>query len=149
MHARSVVGCAIADKTGESHRQRLRPDPAQIAAWITSLPQPVRRWPPVISIPITVLPHEQLPTVFSIFGPALGASTILGPIVVGLIINVDIAGQAWRLMFLINIVFGTIGFVVAMRVPPHDEPIVDLRAVVVLKERRPRDPVGRTAPRLA
>ena len=40
VHARTVVGCAIDDETGEIHHRRLSPDPAEIAAWIQSLPQP-------------------------------------------------------------------------------------------------------------
>lgn len=40
VHARSVVGCAIDDETGEIHHRRLSPDPVEITAWIKSLPQP-------------------------------------------------------------------------------------------------------------
>jgi transposase len=42
VHARSVVGCAIDNDTGEIHRQRLSPDPAGILAWTRSLSAPVR-----------------------------------------------------------------------------------------------------------
>ncbi len=78
--------------------------------------------PQGISILITALSREQLPTVFSVFGPALGASAVLGPIVAGFIISADIAGLTWRPMFLINIVLGSIGFIAAIRVLPHDQP---------------------------
>lgn len=40
VHARSVVGCAIDDETGEIHRRRLSPDSREIEVWIRSLPQP-------------------------------------------------------------------------------------------------------------
>ena len=40
VHARSVVGCAIDDETGEVHRRRLTPDHREIEAWVRSLPQP-------------------------------------------------------------------------------------------------------------
>ena len=40
VHARTVVGCAIDDETGEIQHRRMGPDPAEIAAWIRSLPQP-------------------------------------------------------------------------------------------------------------
>ena len=40
VHARTVVGCAIDEQTGEIHRRRMGPDPAEIATWIRSLPQP-------------------------------------------------------------------------------------------------------------
>src|SRR3954468_19685702 len=78
--------------------------------------------PQGIGIVITSMSREQLPTVFSIFGPVLGASTVLGPIVAGFIINANFAGLTWRPMFLINILLGTFGFVMALRVLPHDEP---------------------------
>ena len=42
VHARSVVGCAIDNDTGEIHRRRLTPDPADILAWTSSLPGPVQ-----------------------------------------------------------------------------------------------------------
>lgn len=40
VHARSVVAAAIDGDTGEIHRRRLSPDPAEITSWIQSLPQP-------------------------------------------------------------------------------------------------------------
>lgn len=40
VHARSVVGCAIDGETGEIHRRILSPGPAEITAWIRSLPPP-------------------------------------------------------------------------------------------------------------
>ena len=41
VHARSVAGCGLDGQTGEVFERRLSADPAQIGAWITSLPQPV------------------------------------------------------------------------------------------------------------
>lgn len=40
VHARTVVGCAFDDQTGEVHRRRLSPDPVEITDWIKSLPPP-------------------------------------------------------------------------------------------------------------
>jgi len=42
VHARSVVGCAIDNDTGEIFRRRLTPAPRDICAWIDSLPGPAR-----------------------------------------------------------------------------------------------------------
>lgn len=78
--------------------------------------------PQGISILISALRREQLPTAFSIFGPVIGASAVLGPIVAGFLISLNIAGLTWRPMFLINIVLGIVGLVVAVRVLPRDEP---------------------------
>ena len=42
VHARTVVGCAIDNQTGEVHRRRMTPGPAEILTWTSSLPGPVR-----------------------------------------------------------------------------------------------------------
>jgi len=42
VHARTVVGCAIDNQTGEVHRRRMTPSPAEILTWTSSLPGPVR-----------------------------------------------------------------------------------------------------------
>jgi EmrB/QacA subfamily drug resistance transporter len=78
--------------------------------------------PQGISVLIGALRRDQLPTVFSLFGPVMGASAVLGPIAAGLIIGANIAGLTWRPMFLINIILGTIGFIVAYRVLPEEAP---------------------------
>lgn len=78
--------------------------------------------PQGISILITSLRREQFPTVFSVFGPVLGASAVLGPIVAGFIIHANIAGLTWRPMFLINLVLGSVGFIAAVFALPKDDP---------------------------
>ena len=57
---------------------------------------------------------------FSLFGPALGLAMVGGPILAGFMIDANIAGTGWRAMFLINLVLGTVGFIVALRVLPRD-----------------------------
>jgi EmrB/QacA subfamily drug resistance transporter len=78
--------------------------------------------PQGIGILIGTFSREQLPRVFSAFGPVMGASAVLGPIVAGFIISADIAGLTWRPIFLINIVLGAAGFIAALRLLPHDGP---------------------------
>ncbi len=78
--------------------------------------------PQGISVLIGALRREQLPFVFSLFGPVMGASAVLGPIAAGLIIGANFAGLTWRPMFLINIILGTIGFFIAYRVLPKETP---------------------------
>ena len=41
VHARSVFGYGLDGVTGEVFKRRLCPDPAEVAGWIGSLPQPV------------------------------------------------------------------------------------------------------------
>ena len=78
--------------------------------------------PQGIGILITAFSREQLPRAVSAFGPVMGASAVLGPVVAGFIISADIAGLTWRPIFLINIVLGTTGFVAALRLLPQDGP---------------------------
>jgi EmrB/QacA subfamily drug resistance transporter len=78
--------------------------------------------PQGISILMATFSREQLPRAVSVFGPAMGVSAVLGPIVAGFIISANIAGLSWRPVFLINIVLGLVGLIAAMRVLPHDRP---------------------------
>jgi EmrB/QacA subfamily drug resistance transporter len=78
--------------------------------------------PQGIGILIGTLSREQMTRAVSAFGPVLGASAVLGPIVAGFLISADVAGLTWRPIFLINIVLGTAGFAAALRLLPHDGP---------------------------
>lgn len=62
--------------------------------------------------------REQLRPAFSVFGPVMGLSAVLGPILGGFLIDADVFGTSWRMMFLINIVLGAAAFMMAMRVLP-------------------------------
>lgn len=76
--------------------------------------------PQGIGILIAVFPREQMGKAFSIFGPVMGGSAVLGPIAAGFIIDADFGGLSWRPMFLINIVLGTIGLIAARKMLPRD-----------------------------
>jgi EmrB/QacA subfamily drug resistance transporter len=79
--------------------------------------------PQGIGILIGAFSREQLRGAFSAFGPVMGASAVLGPIIAGFLISADIAGLGWRPIFLINIVLGSVGFAAALRLLPHDAPV--------------------------
>jgi EmrB/QacA subfamily drug resistance transporter len=78
--------------------------------------------PQGIGLLIGAFNRDQMRTAFSVFGPVMGASAIVGPILAGFIISANIGGLTWRPIFLINIVLGVVGFIVALRVLPRDEP---------------------------
>jgi EmrB/QacA subfamily drug resistance transporter len=78
--------------------------------------------PQGISILTATFSREQIPRAVSVFGPVMGISAVLGPIVAGFIIDADIAGLTWRPIFLINIVLGTVGFLAAVKYLPQDQP---------------------------
>lgn len=79
--------------------------------------------PQGMSILVATFSREQLPRAFSVFGPVMSISSVLGPIFAGFIIVANIGGLSWRPMFLINIVLGLAGIIAAIKLLPHDEPI--------------------------
>ncbi|GLY72580.1 MFS transporter [Actinoallomurus iriomotensis] len=58
---------------------------------------------------------------FGLFGPVLGLSSVGGPVLAGFLISADVFGLSWRPIFLINIVLGVIGLVMAVRILPRDD----------------------------
>ena len=59
---------------------------------------------------------------FAAFGPAIGLSTVLGPVMAGGLIALDPFGTDWRSLFLINVPVGLFAIVVGRRVLPDTEP---------------------------
>lgn len=59
---------------------------------------------------------------FAAFGPAIGLSTVLGPVLAGGLIELDPFGTDWRSLFLINVPVGVFAIVVGRRVLPSTEP---------------------------
>ncbi|MDW6064052.1 DHA2 family efflux MFS transporter permease subunit [Streptomyces sp. FXJ1.4098] len=68
----------------------------------------------------TVFPRNEIGKAFSVFAPALGASSVGGPILAGFLLDADILGLGWRTIFLINIVLGGCAVIAAARLLPHD-----------------------------
>jgi EmrB/QacA subfamily drug resistance transporter len=66
-----------------------------------------------------VMPEEEMPKVFGLFGPVMGLSAIAAPIVAGLLIDADLFGTGWRLVFLINVPIGIAALAAAIRVLPR------------------------------
>ncbi len=77
--------------------------------------------PQGLGILIGAFNRDQQRTAFTVFGPVMGASAVIGPIVAGFIISANLGGLTWRPIFLINIIAGTAGFIAALRVLPADE----------------------------
>lgn len=64
---------------------------------------------------------EMLAKAFGLFGPTLGVAGVGGPVLAGLIISADLFGLSWRPIFLINVILGGIGLVVAAKILPQDD----------------------------
>jgi EmrB/QacA subfamily drug resistance transporter len=63
-------------------------------------------------------PPEDLQKAFIPFGPIMGLSAVLGPIIAGFLINADLFGTGWRMIFLINVPVGLLGTYIAWRYLP-------------------------------
>jgi MFS family permease len=55
----------------------------------------------------------------SVFGPATGGPLIAAPILAGALIDANLWGIGWRLVFLINVPIGIVAFVLALRSLPR------------------------------
>lgn len=63
--------------------------------------------------------EEEMSKVFGAFGPMMGLSMLAAPILAGVLIEVNLWGIGWRLVFLINVPIGIATFAGAVRVLPR------------------------------
>ncbi|HEX3875091.1 MAG TPA: MFS transporter, partial [Solirubrobacteraceae bacterium] len=105
--AASVL-CGLAPSTGFLIGARL----VQGALGALMLPQG-------FSIIRDVFPPEEIPKVFGVFGPVMGGAALLGPIVGGGLIGLDVFGTSWRMVFLINLPLGIAAVIGGLRVMPE------------------------------
>jgi EmrB/QacA subfamily drug resistance transporter len=62
---------------------------------------------------------EELPKAFGLFGPVIGLSAVLGPIVGGALVDADLFGTGWRLIFLVNLPLGIAAVIGAIALLPE------------------------------
>ena len=63
-------------------------------------------------------PEDELQKAFIPFGPIMGLSAVLGPILGGFLIDANVWGSGWRAIFLINVPIGLVGTLIAwLRLP--------------------------------
>jgi EmrB/QacA subfamily drug resistance transporter len=65
-----------------------------------------------------IFPPQHIGKAFAAFGPVIGLSTVLGPVVAGLLMKADLFGSDWRGLFLINIPIGVFALVLGAKVLP-------------------------------
>ena len=73
---------------------------------------------------------------FAALGPVIGLATVLGPIAAGLLVEADVLGTGWRMIFLINLPLGAFALFVGIRVLPSSVPAargqrLDVRGTVL------------------
>src|SRR5262249_43607279 len=67
-------------------------------------------------------PREELGKAFGTFGPVIGGSAVLGPVVGGALVDADLFGTGWRLIFLVNVPLGMAALVGGARLLPESRP---------------------------
>jgi len=50
--------------------------------------------------------EADLPKAFALFGPVMGLSAVAGPVLAGWLVDADLLGTGWRMIFLINLPIG-------------------------------------------
>jgi EmrB/QacA subfamily drug resistance transporter len=66
-----------------------------------------------------VFAEEEMTKVFGAFGPMMGLSILAAPILAGTLVEANLWGIGWRLVFLINVPIGIAAFAGAVRVLPR------------------------------
>jgi EmrB/QacA subfamily drug resistance transporter len=75
--------------------------------------------PQGVAVLTSTFPRETLGKAFSAFGPTLAVASVTGPLLGAFIVTANFGGLSWRPMFLINVIIGSIGFVLAWKVMPR------------------------------
>lgn len=63
-------------------------------------------------------PAQEMPKVFGLFGPVMGLAAMLGPILGGTLVSLNLFGSSWRLVFLVNLPVGAASLALGARVLP-------------------------------
>jgi EmrB/QacA subfamily drug resistance transporter len=131
-----VVGGRLGDKFGQrrlfligmggftvaSAVAGLSPDPAVlIVARVAQGAFGALLIPQGMAIMTKAFSRDMLARAFGLFAPVLGLSSVGGPVLAGFLISADVFGLSWRPIFLVNVILGVIGLVVAVRILPRDD----------------------------
>jgi EmrB/QacA subfamily drug resistance transporter len=74
--------------------------------------------PQVMGLIRDVFPPAEMGKAFAIFGPVMALSAVLGPIVGGALIDLDLLGTGWRMIFLVNLPIGAAAIVIGAKFLP-------------------------------
>jgi len=66
-----------------------------------------------------VFDEDEMSKVLGTFGPSVGLSILAAPILAGSLVEANLWGIGWRLVFLINVPIGLVAFIGAVRVLPR------------------------------
>ncbi|WP_226961808.1 MULTISPECIES: MFS transporter [Streptomyces] len=74
--------------------------------------------PQIFGLIRDLFPPHEFGKAFGALGPVIGLATILGPVIAGVLVDADLLGTGWRMVFLINLPLGAFGLLVGARVLP-------------------------------
>jgi EmrB/QacA subfamily drug resistance transporter len=74
---------------------------------------------------------DDLQKAFIPFGPVMGLAAVLGPILAGVLLDADLFGTGWRMIFLINVPVGLVGLALSIRYLPETGRNTSIRLDVV------------------
>ncbi|MGB8622110.1 MAG: MFS transporter [Paracoccaceae bacterium] len=75
--------------------------------------------PQTMAIVPAIFPPEERGAAFAAFGFAAGLASVAGPLLGGLLIQLDLFGLDWRPIFLVNVPVGLLAVVLALRFVPR------------------------------
>jgi EmrB/QacA subfamily drug resistance transporter len=78
--------------------------------------------PQVFGLVRDLFPPDEMGKAWAVLGPVSGLSAVLGPIVAGLLIDLDLLGTGWRAIFLINVPIGAFVLLVGSKHLPAAAP---------------------------
>ncbi|GII76504.1 putative actinorhodin transporter [Sphaerisporangium rufum] len=66
-----------------------------------------------------MFPPEEMQKAFGLFGPVMGLSSVGGPTLAGWLVEADLLGTGWRMIFLINLPLGLAAVLLGLRFLPE------------------------------
>lgn len=93
-------------------------------------------YPQTLSVIQVLIPRQMRAKAFGILGATIGLATILGPLLGGLIIQLNLFGTDWRGIFLVNIPIGIAAVALALAQLPEsrapDKPRLDVPGAILV-----------------
>ncbi|MBL8863329.1 MAG: MFS transporter [Planctomycetes bacterium] len=72
-------------------------------------------FPQVLALVTVLFPDHERPRAFAWFGLTVATAMVVGVVLGGVLLHLDVAGLGWRALFLLNVPIGLAGFEVARR----------------------------------
>ncbi|MFF6900300.1 MFS transporter [Streptomyces hydrogenans] len=76
-------------------------------------------YPQTLAVIQVVVPPERRPKAFAALGMVVSGATIAGPMISGVLIQLDLFGSSWRPAFLLNLPIGLLGVLAAVKFLPE------------------------------